>query len=139
MALLMDAESMITLHRELWSCPADDPGGVVAPRDAPVQRADRGANDGPVSVSAESGSRRDLAGNGCPRCARRTVCLSSRLQKFRKLRLRAVELNFQCRDQPSDIIQALFIATGARAALQHPEPPLRRDWLNFLSHCALPG
>ena len=24
MALLMDAESMITLHRELWSCPADD-------------------------------------------------------------------------------------------------------------------
>ncbi len=24
MALLMDAESMITLHRELWSCPADE-------------------------------------------------------------------------------------------------------------------
>jgi membrane glycosyltransferase len=24
MALLMDAESMITLHRELWSCPAED-------------------------------------------------------------------------------------------------------------------
>jgi membrane glycosyltransferase len=24
MSLLMDAESMITLHRELWSCPADD-------------------------------------------------------------------------------------------------------------------
>ena len=50
MALLLDAESMIWLHRELLDVSRRTTGGVVAAGDAPIQCADRGADDGAVSL-----------------------------------------------------------------------------------------
>ena len=50
MALLLDAESMIWLHRELWSAPSNALAEVVALGDAPVQRIDGDPDDRPLPL-----------------------------------------------------------------------------------------